>query len=88
MTLFDLIKTEEQPKRVKLLTSKQACIILRCAPATLTKWRRRGYMSYLKGGTRYYYKMHEIEAVARWRFNGRMEKITKRMRKSKTEEMK
>lgn len=83
MTLYDFIKakTDSEPKRVRLLTSKQACILLRCAPSTLTNWRRNGYMSYLKGGSRYYYKLHEIEAIARYRFDGRMEKLIRRMKK-------
>ena len=79
-TLYDYIKTEEAPERVKLIPSKIACFYLRCAPTTLTKWRKCGYMSFVMSGKRYFYKEHEIKAIARWRFNGRMEKITKRMR--------
>lgn len=79
-TLYDLIKTEEEPERVKLISSKIACFYLRCSPSTLTNWRRRKYMNFYKGGNRFFYKEHEIKTIARWRFNGRIEKITKNMR--------
>ena len=79
-TLYDLIKTEEEPERVNLISSKIACFYLRCSPGTLTKWRRCGYMNFVMSGKRFFYKEHEIKTIARWRFNGRMEKITKRMK--------
>ena len=79
-TFYDIIKTEEEPDKVKLISSKIACFYLRCSASTLTAWRRKRYMNFYKGGNRYFYKEHEIKTIARYRYNGRMEKITKRMR--------
>lgn len=79
-TFYDNVIKEPRPDRVRLINTKTAARILLCHPATVGKWRREGFISYKMGGKRYFYYLHEIEAIAKYRFNGYMEKLLKRMK--------
>lgn len=59
--IYARLRPTEPEKEEKLLTTKEACEVLRCSIPTLHRWKKEGIIPHVRIGTNIRYLLSDIE---------------------------